>query len=338
VDRKRYIQVAREESLKLVEQRGDVVAVFICGSVAHGDPEEYSDVDLRVVIDTEFDLPVPSFVRRYGVPLEWTYCAKRQYEDMIQVLNDPFISLETVGSTILYDPTNFIRDLIRDIKPVYKEHRYVKARAQNLLEQPKQWLSSLRDMGEELSKLPEYVYAWHLRCIITILAKVVLVLTSIPPGGMKLFVSLRVSAERLQHEELFSLGLDAMGAQDITKEEVEEFADGIFKVFEYVNSMVDPCKLHHWTLLPDKREYYQLGTQWLVSRGFHREAIWPLLTVAPLCAMEIHEAKLDSRMLEKCVSFLYRLGFQPFGDTNKKLDLLQRWIQQIQQIIEQTVS
>ena len=337
MDRERYIQVAREETLELIEQRGDVVAVLICGSVAHGDPEEYSDVDLRVVIDTKDELPVSSFVRKQDVPLEWTYYAKRQFEDVVEVLNDPFIPLEIVESIILYDPDSLIHDLIRDIKPVYKEPGYVKARAQNLIEQPEQWLSSLIDMDEGLSQLPTYVYAWHLRCIITVLAKVVLILTNMSPGGMKLFVSLRAAAEELRNEKLFTLGLDAMGTQDITKEEVKEFAADIFKVFEYVNSMVAPGQLHHWTLSPAKKRYYQGGIQWLVSRGFYKEAIWSLLTLAPLCAMEIQESKLDSEVLEKCISFLHRLGFQPFGDTKRKLDLLQTWIRETQQIITQVV-
>ena len=47
MNREAYIRVAKEEALKLIEQRGDVVAVFICGSAARGDMQEYSDVDLR---------------------------------------------------------------------------------------------------------------------------------------------------------------------------------------------------------------------------------------------------------------------------------------------------
>lgn len=328
-----YIRVAKEESLKLMKQRGDVAAVFICGSAARGDLQEYSDVDLRVIIDIENEPPAPSFVRKQGVPLEWTYCAKRRYEDASEVLNDPFMPLEMIESVILYDPTELIHNLIRDIKPLYKEPRYVKVRAQNLLKQPEQWLQELRDMGEELLQLRTYVYAWHVRVIVTIMAKVVIILTSVSPGGMKMFVLLRAAAEELQNEKLFSLGLDAMGAQDITKKEVEKFAAGIFEAAEYVNSMVDPHQLHHWTLSPDKREYYRGGTQWLVNRGFHKEAVWGLLTIASLCANEIQEARLDDGMFEKCISFLHRLGMQP-SRYWEKLDLLQMWLKETQEIVE----
>jgi hypothetical protein len=169
------------------------------------------------------------------------------------------------------------------------------------------------------------------------MAEVILILTSRSPGGMKLFVSLRAAAEELQNEKLFSLGLNAMGAQDITKAEVEESAADIFKAAEYVNSVVDPHDLLHRALAPDKREYYRGGTQWLVSRGFHKEAIWALLTLAPLCAAEMQETRVDNELFEKCISFLHRLGMQP-SEYEGKLDLVQVWLQETQEVIEKIVS
>jgi hypothetical protein len=50
MNRELCLEVAAEEAIRLAQERGDVISVFVCGSIVKESPPDYADVDLRVVI------------------------------------------------------------------------------------------------------------------------------------------------------------------------------------------------------------------------------------------------------------------------------------------------
>ncbi|HIE28398.1 TPA: hypothetical protein EYP66_14050 [Candidatus Poribacteria bacterium] len=328
MDRERCIEIARSEALKLAMERGDVIGVFICGSMADDKPITYADVDLRVIVDSEFKPPT-TYVLVEGVPLEWVYVLKSRYEHLEDVLNAPFLALELAKAIILYDPTGFLEELKMDVLTAYRHRVHVIARAQKLLNAAKKMYENARqnfESGQELSP-------WDLRCVIFWTGETPPLLLNETPNHRKMLVNLKNIAQRLDCPTLYPMGLETLGAEDITAEEAVGFLVDTLDSIDYVNAV---GQVRHFHLSNEKREYWESGIRELIDEGYYRESVWPMLTIISSSELLIRQIEtLESESYEeRCQRFLDRLGFINPLDLERKLNLAAEWMQQTEQLIE----
>ena len=312
----------------MVQERGDVVGIFICGSMADDKPVTYADVDMRVILNSE-NMPPTKYVIEQGVPLEWVFVPNSKCEHLEYVLNSPFLSLELAKAVILFDPTGFLAKLKMEVLASYQHRVHVVARAKKLLNAAKEMYEHLRESFEKGEAVP----FWCLRCFIFWTGETPPLLLNETPSHKKLFVYLKDVGERLGCPELYPLGLDTLGAREIEKWEAEGFLIDALDIIDYVNTK-DIAK--HFYLSPDKREYWEKGIKELIDQGCCKEATWPIFTIFSVSAPLISQMDTpDSEPYkERCQFFFNRLGCTEAYHLERKLFTAEEWLRKTELVIE----
>jgi len=322
------IEIAREEALKIAQDRGDVVGIFICGSMADDKPVTYTDVDMRVILDSEHPPPTKYVIER-GVPLEWIFLPKSKCEHLEDVLNSPFLSLELAKAIILFDPIGFLAKLKMEVLVSYQHRAHVVARAKKLLNAAKEMYENVRECFEEMRAVP----FWRLRCFIFWTGETPPLLLNETPNHKKLLVYLKDVGERLGYPELYPLGLNTLGARDIEKWEAEGFLIDALDIIDYVNAQ-NIAK--HFYLSLDKREYWEKGIKELIDQERFKEAAWPIFTIFSASEPLISQMNTpDSEPYkERCQFFFNRLECIEAYDLERKLLTAEEWLRKTELAVE----
>jgi len=357
------IEIAREATLKMAQEGGDVVGAFICGSMADDKPPMYTDVDIRVILDSEHTPPT-KYVIEQGVPLEWVFLPKSKCVDLEDVLNSPFLSLELAKAIILFDPTDFLAKLKMEVLTSYQHRVHVMARAKRLLDAAREMYENVRKCFEKgafarplqhnrisqtwheknvqypknlatMQEMPiiDATPFWSLRCCIFWTGEIPPLLLNETPSHKRLLVKLKDAGERLGHPELYTLGLDTLGVRNIEKWEAEGFLIDALDIIDYVNTK-DIAK--HFYLSPDKREYWEKGIKELIGQDCSEEATWPVFTIFSVGEPLISQMDTpDSEPYkERCKFFFRRLGCVDACDVERKLLTAEEWLRKTELVIE----
>lgn len=327
MNREFCLEVAADEAMRLARERGDVISVFVCGSIVKESPPDYADVDLRVVIEKDV-LEAGLFEMKQGVPLEWTFVSKRRFEDRNTLLNASFLALELAKGIIIYDPTGWLGQVRDDIILVYDRPSYQIERSQRLLDAAKLLYDGIQgsfESGEQAS-------LWDVRCTIFWTGETPALMLNEIPNHRRLMVDLKDAGDRLDAPELYPAGLETLGAEGVGTSDVETFLIDALDSITYVNTVSD---MPHFHISLDKRAYWEHGIRQMLTEGHYREAIWPILTLmsAMYPVLASNDTPESSRHYLHCKRFLDRIGFLSRDDFHQKLIRLGEWIAQIQSLI-----
>jgi hypothetical protein len=327
MNRELCLEVAAEEAIRLAQERGDVISVFVCGSIVKESPPDYADVDLRVVIKGD-GLEAGFFEMKQGVPLEWTFVPKRRFDDRNTLLNASFLALELAKGTIIYDPTGWLGQVREDIHSVCERPSYQIQRSQRLLDAAKLLYDGIQENFESGEQAP----LWDVRCTIFWTGETPALMLNEIPNHRRLMVELKDVGVRLNAPELYPTGIETLGAEGVSTSDVETFLIDALDSITYVNTVSDTPHFH---ISLDKRPYWEHGIRQMLAEGYHREALWPILTL--MSAMHPILASADtpesSRHYLRCRRFLDRIGFLSRDDFHQKLIRLGEWIAQVQPLI-----
>lgn len=327
MDRKFCLEVAAEGAFQLARGREDVMSVFVCGSMAKEPPPAYADVDLRVVLEAD-QAEASYYEVKRGVPLEWVFVPKHRFDSREELLNASFLALELVNGVIIYDPTGWLGQVRNDIRSVYGHPSYRISRSQRLLDAAR----SLYEGMQKRFDAGEAVPLWDMRCAIFWTGETPSLLLNDIPNHRRLMVGLKDVGDRLNAPELHPMGIDTIGAAGVGMSEVETFLIDSLDSIVYINSVSEP---HHFHLAMDKREYWKQGVMQMLADGYHREAVWPILTLMSaihpiLVSVDTSES---SKYYLRCRHFLERLGFLSKDNFQQKLVKLDELIEKVNQLI-----
>ncbi len=327
MDREFCLEVAAEGAFQLAREREDVMSVFVCGSMVKEPPPAYADVDLRVVI--EADQAGASFYEvKRGVPLEWVFVPKRRFDSREELLNASFLALELVNGVIIYDPMGWLGQVRDEIRSVYGHPSYRIERSQRLLDAARSLYGGIRKRFGAGEAVP----LWDIRCAIFWAGETPSLLLNDIPNHRRLMVGLKDVGARLNAPELHPMGIETIGAAEVEMSEVERFLIDSLDSIAYINSVSEP---HHFHLSLDKHDYWEHGITQMLADGYHREAVWPILTL--MSAMHPILVSVDtsesSNYYSRCRHFLERLGFLSKDNFQQKLVKLDEFIEKADQLI-----
>ena len=324
MNREFCLEVAAEESIRLARERGDVISVFVCGSIVKESPPDYADVDLRVVIETD-GLEAGLFEMKQGVPIEWTFVPKRRFGDRNTLLTASFLALELAKGIIIYDPSGWLGQVREDILADCDRPSYRIERSQRLLDAAKLLYDGIQGSFESGEQVP----LWDVRCAMFWTGETPALMLNEIPNHRRLMVELKDAGDRLNAPELYAAGLETLGAEGVGTSDVETFLIDALDSITYVNTVSDTPHFH---ISLDKRAYWEHGIRQMLAEGYYREAIWPILTL--MSAMHPILASADTpksaRHYRHCRCFLDQIGLLSRHDFHQKLIKLGEWIAQTQ--------
>ena len=184
--------------MEYAEADSRVAAAFVGGSVARGEADSFSDVDLRIFLVKE-PLPPPRFEMRGAAPLEWKFLLWDEFQEIERAFQRPFFSEEIADAVPLYDPQGRLRPLIQAAQDRARRAA-PHARAQTLLNAAFQQAEEAGDAAFPL---------WNIRCALFWSAQAAALLLGCPPAHRHLLANLRKADETLYENALKTLGAQA---------------------------------------------------------------------------------------------------------------------------------
>jgi predicted nucleotidyltransferase len=142
------LELAKQYLQELLKKREDIVGAFVAGSVARGDADETSDVDLIVVVECDDEKGQHGRetvgVWRAGVYVDVEVRPIIGYSSAERVLRDSIRAGEICEALILHDPVGHLAQVQRDVQVSFREPRFVEARVRQKMLGLRESLSVLR--------------------------------------------------------------------------------------------------------------------------------------------------------------------------------------------------
>ena len=119
-----HLAMAREFLDEQLEKRDDIVASYVYGSVARGESNETSDIDIGLIVEGEPDKTAPGVdAWRDGTYIEASLQPKSGFENLEELLEDTYLPNTLYHGLILHDPTGFLTEVQNKLRAVRPDLR-----------------------------------------------------------------------------------------------------------------------------------------------------------------------------------------------------------------------
>jgi predicted nucleotidyltransferase len=127
------LELARAFSGALLAADPAIVAVFVIGSAARGDGVELSDIDVRLIVDSEAETGAAHLLRA-GLFFDVERVHPAAFGDAEALLADPYLAGAVREAVILYDRDGAFTRVQRQVAEQFAEARWLRARLSPLVE------------------------------------------------------------------------------------------------------------------------------------------------------------------------------------------------------------
>jgi hypothetical protein len=148
------LELAKQYVQEMLEKRDDIVGAFVVGSVARGDADESSDIDLILVVEEVEEMGRGGIdTWRDGVYIEAGLAPAGKYGNADAVLRDIFAAGHLTDALILHDPDGHLARVQQEVQARYMEPEWLGRRVHHQLGMLKYCLAGLRDGVDEQDPL-----------------------------------------------------------------------------------------------------------------------------------------------------------------------------------------
>jgi hypothetical protein len=263
------------------------LGAFLHGSIHvlpdHALLDPTSDVDVMVVVDDPAAVEKPGKVCYRGVLLEVSLLASAHVASAERVLGEYNLAGSFRSPGMLADPTGHLAEVQRVVGEQFARREWVRARCTQAL---RKVLNGLSDRKED-DLFHDLVIAWLFPA--GILTHVVLVAGLRNPTVRKRYAAAReLMAEYgllAEYERL----LEILGAADLSREQVQRHLDAMTDAFDTAATVIRSPFFFAADISEVGRPVAIQGSQELIDRGLHREAVFWIAATYSRC-MAVFEA------------------------------------------------
>ena len=252
------IEIAKKFIQEQIRKRDDIVGAIVIGSVSRGEEVEPSDIDISLFVEGNVEGHQPGGVGIWqeGVYIDAKIVLKGEYEDLEEVLQNPFKATHINDGLILYDPTGFFTRMQKEVRVVFMEPKWVSMRVQFWLERARKNMSGLQESVEVRDPLG---ICENVGGILWGFTSVPLLRLGITPSSTRALVQLGKTSDKLKESICEWEGSSKMNADDVL---------ALLSLVLGGVSFVDTSK---WGILPT--EYIVKKIEWMAKNDLHREAL-----------------------------------------------------------------
>jgi predicted nucleotidyltransferase len=254
----RHLEIAKRFVQEYRQKRKNLVGALLVGSAAHGEETEFSDVDLRLIVEAA---PGEELDRngidawREGIYIDALPVARQDYTDLEKILANPIRANDMNSGLILFDDIGQLAQLQLKTQAVFMAPHQVARRVQHLAGRIPCGILRLREAIESKDPLNIWIHAGRL---LFGLALIPLIQQGIAPSSIRHLSQLGTLSMMLK-ERFCALE----GSTNMEKEDVL----AIFPIFARLTSAGDTSQ---WGNMPG---YIVKKIEWMARNGYHREAI-----------------------------------------------------------------
>lgn len=277
------IGAARAAAVDWVERHGPAVPGFVgaylTGSTTWLDADDPlpvgSDVDVAVVVEGDTAPPKPGKFRHRGVLLEVTYRPSSRYASAEEVLPDYHLAAGFHADTVVADPTGRLRRLWAEVARGYADPYWVRRRCATVRERIEAALGAL----DPPRPLPDLVLSWLFPTGVTTHVLLAAALRN-PTVRLRYLAARGILADH-GRLDLYPELLGLLGCADLPAERVRHHLDALTATFDATAAVARTPFLFSSDITPAARPITIDGSQDLIDRGRHHEAVfWIIATFA----------------------------------------------------------
>jgi predicted nucleotidyltransferase len=308
------LEIAEKFIQAQIRKRDDIAAAIVTGSVARGEAVEPSDIDISLIVNGPERSGVDTW--QDGVYIDAKTVLKADFDDLEQVLQNPFRSTHLNDGLILYDPTGFLTRMQKELRVVFMEPKWVGMRVQFFLDGTRKHLSGLQESIEIRDPLG---ICAHVEEILWGYTSVPLLRLGITPTSTRGLVRLGKASDSLKARICAWEGSAKMNAEDVL---------ALLSLILAGGSFMDTLK---WGVLPTN--YVVKKIEWMVSNDQHREALHVLWIGMGVLAAEWRKsenARIKSNGSELAQRWLEGVGWDGKTALEEKLKIAKVLLKEIE--------
>lgn len=261
-------EIAQAEASEIIRRGGNVVSIFVYGSVARGDITNSSDIDMAIILDS--DEKSYHITSRNGVIISEEFHPKSDYID-VEKLN-----ARVYDGWIIYDPTDFLRCRKSEFMKIYFTPRLKSARISGRIQSAKIALARavVALSHEDFESLP-----LHLRDFSENAGHVIVDMANKTPSMRRFIYNMKDIATSLDNPLLYEYMVQILGSDKTTQSWIDSAIDGVKNMqklfYTYPLNTQDEKEREIMSSLLS--EEYVKGTQELAENGELESALFPCL-------------------------------------------------------------
>ncbi len=259
--------------------KGQAKAIYVCSSVARGDADVHSDIDLHLVCLE----PGGSFkmyaTLEEGVAVDWVWEPLEDYSRVEEILSHYAKPHNLAHAIILYDPGGWLSRMKQQVVPQLGSQGYVTERLARLWELKHMSFQRVIQTESFEAFVPAFMEDLRIGCLLPLAACIV------DPSARKLLYQAGRALEKLGAEAGDSLRSDLpqyeasmllrlFGCHDFNKREADYFLDRMMEVYDYC---IHVQKADYHGINPAKHGCHSGGIRQWIGEGYHQEAMYPIL-------------------------------------------------------------
>jgi hypothetical protein len=262
VTRQKLIDLARHECLQQAAE-GDVVAGYLAGSVAVGEPLLAGTADIDLVLIHTGEPAVPRQIKPLSaeIHLDIAHHSAAFYDQPRELRLHPWWGPAIAEPVFLHDPTHLFELAQASARGQFFRPDHVHARARGFLSRAQHALQRARAGN---GWRPAYLLA------VADAANAAASLTGAPATGRRAWLTLERRLLGLDASDLIDSCLSLLGGREAVLQALA-WIHGWAATFDHLDRPTSP-ELH-----PARRPYWQRGLQALLEAGRPDAVIWPLL-------------------------------------------------------------
>lgn len=279
-----------DEASRLPGFTGAYTAGSVNWRAAESSQPASSDVDVKVVLDADPLPPSPGKFLFGEVLLDVSFVPLDALRSPEDVLSHYHLAAALSRPSIVVDPTGFLAGLQRSVSQNFAKRHWVQQRCEHARLSVLNWIGGIR----KAELCHDQVTCWLFAA--AGMAHVVLVAALRNPTIRRRYqAAQQVLAEHgfLDYHETL---LELMGCAHVERREVEEHLAAVVDAFDYASRIVETPYRFAADISPIGRRIAIDGSRELIEQGFHREAVYWLVTTYSRCrAVFANDASIETR-------------------------------------------
>lgn len=331
--------IAREWVLEEAVKLPGFYGAYIAGSTNWKADDEplppESDIDIKVVIDG--DERTPSFTKSLykGVLIEVSYALSKDYQSPEKMLGSyPFAKHFTVPNVIA-DPTGQLTIIQQSVARDYPRHKWALKRCEDALE----WLNISLTWYNSSEPLHERVFSWLYPFGV---ATHVLVMPDLRyPTVRQMFVASGNVLSKYGYQPLHEEMLTLLGSNSLSRDQVETLLGACAETLDLAKNYVKTEFFGSTNLSDHGRPTVVEGSQAMIDRGFHREAMlwigWNHAIVQKALYNDA-PAEIQEQAAPSFQQFLRALGIQSDDNLQARHEQLKAFVPRLWDVTESILA
>lgn len=312
------IEIAKKFIQEQVRKRDDIVGAIVIGSVSRGEEVEPSDIDISLIVEGNVEGHPRGGVDTWqdGVYIDAKTVLKRDFEDLEEILQNPFRATHINDGLILFDPTGFFTRIQKELRVVFMEPKWVGMRVQFWLERTRKNMSGLQESVEVRDPLG---ICENVDGILWGFTSVPLLRLGITPTSTRGLVRLGKTSDKLKESICEWEGSSKMSVDDVL---------ALLSLVLGGRSFMNTSK---WGVLPT--EYIVKKIEWMAKNNQYREALhilWIGMGVDAVEWRKCEDAWIKSKGSELAQRWLEGVGWDGKVALDEKLKMAKAFLKEIE--------